>query len=108
MRASILVVQFCLLLNQLLRCLHCTQTIFSADRQVGRGELRSRGQDLHPLEGLPVAGLRQERPPLRVQQRQGGRQGVAPDGVGDEEATHEWRLAKPELYLCHIDLLVHV
>ena len=63
-----------------------------ADRPVGCGELRSRGQDVHPLQGLPVAGHRQERPPLRVQQRQGGRQGVAPHGVGDEEAAHEWRL----------------
>jgi len=63
-----------------------------ADRPLGGGELWSRGQDVHPVQGLPVARHRQQRAPLRVQQREGGRQGVPSHCMGDEEATHEWRM----------------
>ena len=66
--------------------------LFPADRPIGCRELWSRRQDLHPLQGLPVARHRQERSPLRVQQREGGRQGDPSHSMGDEEATHEWRL----------------
>jgi hypothetical protein len=74
---------------------------------------------VHPLEGLPVARRRQERPPLRVQQREGGRQGDASDGMADEETTHERRLKifdepiiavapeNPFLYFrCHFRMIV--
>jgi hypothetical protein len=69
-----------------------TNFLSSADRPVGGGELWRRGQDLHPVEGVPVARHRQQGSPLRVQQREGGRQGVPSHRVGDEEATHERRL----------------
>ena len=44
---------------------------------------------MHPLSGLPVARQGQERSSSRVQQRQGGHQGVAAGSVGNEVGAHE-------------------
>ena len=63
--------------------------LFPADRPIGCRELWSRRQDLHPLQGLPIACHRQQSSPLRVQQREDGRQGVPSRRMGDEEASHE-------------------
>jgi hypothetical protein len=63
-----------------------------ADRPIRGGELRSRRQDLHPVKSLPLHRHRKRRSPLRLQQWGGGRQGVAPDCLGDEETADERRL----------------
>jgi hypothetical protein len=47
---------------------------------------------VHPVTGVPVHRRREGRSPLRFQQRRGGRHGVRPDRLGDEETADERRL----------------
>jgi hypothetical protein len=47
---------------------------------------------VHPVTGVPVHRRREGRSPLRFQQRRGGRRGVRPDRLGDEETADERRL----------------